>query len=177
MKFLEKALSWAMGKSVMSDFPIAVRSPSNLLLDMKSEKTKRAAINSLVEQLHEVVNKNADGVNLAAINIRRESDLLLTLGITDALVAKAGTLAQAALEMANAGRGVDINEEKHEVAVADRVEGVAAAMAIVTKAEGLLLEAKKSNKKNIDAALTRQATLLEEARAIAYTLNASPNIQ
>jgi hypothetical protein len=115
---------------------------------------------SLTEQLHAVVDRNADGVNQMALSIRRESDLLLTLGISDPLAAKAGSLAQKALELSNTSRGLTLQALKHDVSVAERTRYVSQAIAFVSSAEILLSEAKKKNRRNIDMALERQKLAL-----------------
>lgn len=117
-------------------------------------------MHSLNLQMHEVINKNADGVNRIAIAIRRESDILLSLGVSDSRAAKAGTIAQKALELANKGRGENLQYERVELTPDDRAALVAQAIMLVNKAEKLMADAKKGNRKNIDAAITKQALYL-----------------
>jgi hypothetical protein len=123
------------------------------------------ALTSLHDQMHEVINRNADGVNRAAIALRRETDLLLTLGISDAFAGKAGSYAQMALELANAGRGIDLQAQRHDITPADRAGLVARAMTLMLRAEMLMEHAKTLNRPNIQAALARQEQLVLGARA------------
>lgn len=127
------------------------------------------AHDSITEQLLAVVDQNADGVNRAALALRRDSDLLLTLGISDPFAAKAGVLAQRALELSNAGRGVDLDARKHEVTVSQRTELVSQAIAFVSRAEMLMAEAKKKNRANIDTALERQSRLIGDMHRLALS--------
>lgn len=127
------------------------------------------AYESLTDQLLAVVDQNADGVNRAALALRRESDLLLTLGISDPFAAKAGVLAQRALELSNAGRGVDLDARRHEVTVEQRTELVSQAIAFVSRAEMLMAEAKKKNRANIDMALERQSRLIGDVHRLALS--------
>jgi hypothetical protein len=119
---------------------------------------------SLNDQMHEVIDRNADGVNRAAISLRRETDMLLLLGISDPLAAKAGSYAQMALELANAGRGVNLAAQPHHPTPQERSDLVARAMTLVLRAEMLMAAAKKSNLANIETALARQEQLMTHAR-------------
>jgi hypothetical protein len=128
---------------------------------------------SLDDQMHEVIDRNADGVNHSAIGLRRETDMLLALGISDPLAAKAGSYAQQALELANSGRGVNLQAQPHHLTLREHSDLVARAMALMLRAEMLMAAAKKSNLANIEAALARQEQLMANAR---HTLLAQPSI-
>jgi hypothetical protein len=119
---------------------------------------------SLNDQMHEVIDRNADGVNRAAISLRRETDMLLALGISDPLAAKAGSYAQMALELANTGRGVNLEAQPHHATPQERSDLVARAMTLVLRAEMLMASAKKSNLANIEKALARHEQLTTRAR-------------
>jgi hypothetical protein len=123
-----------------------------------------ASRTSLDDQMHEVIDRNADGVNRAAISLRRETDMLLALGISDQLAAKAGSYAQKALELANTGRGVDLQAQPHHLTPHERSDLVARAMTLMLRAEMLMKAAKKSNLANIEAALARQEQLMTNVR-------------
>jgi ABC-type molybdate transport system substrate-binding protein len=123
------------------------------------------ALASLNDQMHEVINRNADGVNRAAITVRRETDLLLSLGISDPFAAKAGSYAQMALELANAGRGVNLRAEAYHLSPKERAELVARAMSFMLRAEMLMGHAKKTNLANIESALAEQEQRMRGARA------------
>ena len=125
----------------------------------------RTAYEALNDQLHEVINRNAEGLNHAAIRLRRETDLLLSLGISDPFAAKAGSYAQMALELANAGRGINLQAEPCNVDPRERADLVARAMTLMLRAEMLMDVAKKSNLAHIHAALDRQEQRLRSARA------------
>ena len=125
----------------------------------------RTAHEALNDQLHEVINRNADGVNHAAIRLRRETDLLLSLGISDPFAAKAGSYAQMALELANAGRGINLQAEPCNLGPRERADLVARAMTLMLRAEMLVDAAKKNNLAHIRAALARQEQRLRNARA------------
>jgi predicted RNA-binding protein YlxR (DUF448 family) len=125
-----------------------------------------AALDALNDQLHEVINRNADGVNRAAIKLRRETDLLLSLGISDPFAAKAGSYAQMALELANAGRGIYLQAESHNLSPKERADLVARAMTLMLRAEMLMGAAKKNNLANIQAALAQQEQRMRSARAV-----------
>jgi len=125
----------------------------------------RTAHDALDDQLHEVINRNADGVNHAAIRLRRETDLLLSLGISDPFAAKAGSYAQMALELANAGRGINLQAQPCNVGPQERADLVARAMTLVLRAEMLMGAAKKNNLAHIHAALARQEQRMRTARA------------
>jgi len=140
-----------------------------LLSEARDIQVAKRAVDTLEEQMHAVVNRNADGVNLSALSIRRETDLLLSLGISDPVAAKAGTLAQLALELANAGRGVNLQNEMPNVSPQERVRMVAKAIAVVTRAETLLVDAKKHNRKRIDHALRTQSKIITQMSSHSYT--------
>jgi len=122
------------------------------------------ALDSLNDQMHDVINRNADGVNRAAISLRRETDLLLSLGISDPFAGKAGSYAQMALELANAGRGMDLQAQPHNLGPQERAALVARAMTLMLRAEMLMAAAKKNNLANIESALARQEQLMRGAR-------------
>ena len=124
-----------------------------------------SALDALNDQLHEVINRNADGVNHAAIKLRRETDLLLSLGISDLFAAKAGSYAQMALELANAGRGVNLQAQPYNLSPKERADLVARAMTLMLRAEMLMGAAKKNNLANIQAALAHQEQRMRSARA------------
>jgi len=123
------------------------------------------AIASINDQLHEVINRNADGVNRAAIGLRRETDLLLSLGVSDPFAAKAGSYAQMALELANTGRGMNLQAQPHNLSPQERADLVARAMTLMLRAQILMDAAKKNNVANIEAALARQEQLMRGARS------------
>lgn len=125
-----------------------------------------AALDALNDQLHQVINRNADGVNRAAIELRRETDLLLSLGISDPFAAKAGSYAQMALELANAGRGVNLQAQPCNLSPTERADLVARAMTLMLRAQMLMGAAKKNNLANIQAALARQEQRMRSARAV-----------
>lgn len=123
------------------------------------------ALHALDDQMHDVIDRNADGVNHAAIKLRRETDMLLALGISDPFAAKAGSYAQMALELANAGRGVDLRAQPHNLSPHERAGYVGRAMTLMLRAEILLDHAKKTNVTNIQVALTHQEKVMRGARA------------
>jgi hypothetical protein len=124
-----------------------------------------SALDSLNDQMHEVINRNADGVNRAAMKVRRETDLLLSLGISDPFAAKAGSYAQMALELANTGRGVNHQAQSHRIGLRARAELVARAMTLTLRAEMLMGAAKKNERANIERALALQEQRMRSARA------------
>ena len=125
---------------------------------------------TLCEQVHQVINLNADGVNQSALKVRRTTDLLFSLGISDPFATKAGTLAQAALELANAGRGFDMDGDKHDSTPEERMNAVSKAIALVVRAEMLLAASKRRNRKNIDKALL-EAGRLSATRMAPISIN------
>lgn len=135
------------------------------LQNRRDEKVAGNALDTLCEQMHQVINVNADGVNRSALKVRRDTDMLLSLGISDPFATKAGSLAQEALELANARRGVDIHGDKHVVTPDERAKAVAKAIALVVRAEMLLDCAKRKNKRNIGRALehAKQLTAVRSA--------------
>lgn len=143
------------------DLATSVACPAPEYFDV--DVAERAEV-SLTEQLREVVDRNADGVNQMALSIRRQSDLLLTLGISDPMAAKAGSLAQRAIELSNTGRGRNLQALKHNVSVTERTQYVSQAIAFVSRAEMLLSEAKRQNRANIDTVLERQDHALNALR-------------
>ncbi|MAF04671.1 hypothetical protein [Herbaspirillum sp.] len=124
-----------------------------------------AAEEAIASQLHTVIDNNADGINRSARTIRDQSDMLLSLGITDERVARAGTLAQLAVELANSGRGVNLQQVAHAPEVEDRRRLVVKAMATIAQAEGLISAAAADNKKSIRSAVAKQERMLSAARA------------
>jgi hypothetical protein len=120
---------------------------------------------SLHQQMHTLINRNADGVNRSALKLRRVTDILLTLGVSDPYAAKAGSYAQKALELANTGRGVTLQAEPCCATPWERAELVARAMALMLRAEMLMAAAMKTNRANIEAALQKQEQLMCGMRA------------
>lgn len=165
MSLFNKLSIWVKPKTVSTDVVFISPNEDFPLTENRDIEVAQSAQDSLEEQIHAVINKNADGVNKMALSIRRDTDLLLTLGISDPFAAKAGTLAQAALELANAGRGVNLQCEKHVLTPTARVQFVSKAMSVVTRAELLLRAAKEQNRASIDSALDRQAKIISGMRA------------
>lgn len=135
------------------------------IVEARDRELFGVALDSLNDQLHEVIDRNADGVNRAAIKLRRETDLMLSLGISDPFAAKAGSYAQMALELANSGRGVDLRAQLFHLAPNERADLVARAMTLILRAEMLMGAAKKNNLSNIQAALAQQEERMRSARA------------
>lgn len=170
-----KLPAWIPFRRQSAQLPIPVSAVASNLVDTASsfddvaepsdyallEKSRAA----LEDQMHEVINRNADGVNRAAIALRRETDLLLTLGISDPFAGKAGSYAQMALQLANAGRGVDLSARPYDVSPADRAALVARAMTLMLRAEMLMAHAKASNRSNIQTALAKQEQLVRGVKA------------
>lgn len=129
-----------------------------------SEELKEHARLSLDDQLREVFDRNADGINRAAKTIRDHSDSLLSLGITDDRVARAGTLAQLAVELANKGRGQSLDHVRHDVSVDVRRQHVETALATIAQAELLMKEATAENKAQIRDLFHRQERMLKLVR-------------
>lgn len=153
--------------------PVPPPQPVNLALvassfddvaEPRDHELLATALGSLNDQMHEVINRNADGVNRAAISLRRETDLLLSLGISDPFAGKAGSYAQMALELANAGRGMNLQAQPHDLGPQQRADLVARAMTLMLRAEMLMAAAKKNNLANIESALARQEQLMRGAR-------------
>lgn len=134
----------------------------------RDERVGRDALATLCEQMHQVINVNADGVNRSALKVRRDTDLLLSLGISDPYAAKAGSLSQEALELANARRGRDMAGDLHTASPEERAAAVAKAMALVVRAEMLLDCAKRRNKRNIGRALeyAKELAVVRSARQL-----------
>jgi hypothetical protein len=154
------------GSIVLASTAIAaMASTFDEIMEPRDQQLLGAALESLNDQLHEVINRNADGVNCSAIKLRRETDLLLSLGISDPFAAKAGSYAQMALELANAGRGVNLQAQPHDLSPKERADLVARAMTLMLRAEMLIGAAKKNNLANIEAALARQEQRMRNARA------------
>jgi hypothetical protein len=124
-----------------------------------------AAVDALDDQLHDVVDRNADGVNRCAIDVRRDTDFLLALGIADPFAARAGSYAQTALALANAGRGTGPQARTGRPTPQERADLVARAMTLVLRAEMLMAAARKNNRASIEAALDRQEQRIRAARA------------
>jgi len=129
-----------------------------------SEHLREQAIFSLEDQMREVFDRNADGINKAAKVIRDQSDSLLSLGITDDRVARAGTLAQLAVELANKGRGIGLDRIEHQVSVEIRRQYVETALATVAQAEVFMTEATAANKKQIRSLFQHQSRMLTLVR-------------
>ena len=143
----------------------AMTSTFDEIVEPRDHQLLSTALESLNDQLHEVINRNADGVNHAAIKLRRETDLLLSLGISDPFAAKAGSYAQMALELANAGRGVNLQAQPYNLSPTERADLVARAMTLMLRAEMLMGAAKKNNLANIEAALAQQEQRMRSVRA------------
>jgi hypothetical protein len=122
------------------------------------------SVASLHGQILSLIDRNADGVNRSAIDLRRKTDLLLTLGISDPYAAKAGSYAQKALELANAGRGMTLQAEPCQTTPWERAELVARAMALMLRAEMLMAAATKTNRVNIESALQKQEQIMRGLR-------------
>lgn len=145
--------------------------PATGLEDLGDEVGRRlqaAAASSLDDQFHQLIDRNADGVNRVALRIRRDSDLLLSLGISDPMASKAGTLAQYALELANGKRGMTMEAVEHNPSSSERAELVIRAMSLASRAEMLLAHAKSVNAAAIEVALSTQARLLKEVATSSY---------
>lgn len=160
MKILSLIRRFGQRTPLSTNAPVMVATVPTLELDDYDPAVALVALETLDEQMHDVVDRNADGVNLMALKIRRESDLLLTLGISDPFAAKAGSLAQKALELSNARRGLTLQAVKHDVTVQERAMFVSQSIALVERATMLLAAAKKNNRANIDLALSQQARLM-----------------
>ena len=115
---------------------------------------------SLDANLIVVLNQYADSINKLAIEIRKEGDLLLTLGVSDEDVLKAGQLAQMALSYANLGRGVDLKGNESRNNFSERKINVATGMALTKSAQQLLANAKKHNKQVINEAIESHRRVL-----------------
>ncbi|WP_034302233.1 hypothetical protein [Herbaspirillum sp. RV1423] len=129
-----------------------------------SVQLMESARKSLDDQMREVFDRNADGINRAAKSIRDQSDSLLSLGITDDRVARAGTLSQLAVELANKGRGQGLDQVRHVVDVNVRWHHVETALATIAQAELLMREATAENKKQIRTLFQRQEKMLKLVR-------------
>lgn len=166
-----KRLAWltfrgrtAPSTPLLSDIAAALGHRFDDVTGVHDPEMLKVAMEAIDDQLRATIDRNADGVNAAAIRLRRETDLLLALGISDALAAQAGSHAQMALEMANAGRGVDLQAQPHRLAPSDRAALVSRAMVLMMIAEKLMDTAKSNNRSNIEAALSRQEQLAKMAR-------------
>jgi hypothetical protein len=144
----------------------AMTSTFDEVAEPRDRQLLATALGSLNDQLHEVINRNADGVNRAALKLRRETDLLLSLGISDPFAAKAGSYAQMALELANAGRGVNLQAQPHDLSPQERADLVARAMTLMLRAEMLMGAAKKTNLASIEAALAQQEQRMRSAQSV-----------
>jgi hypothetical protein len=172
-----KLMSWIQFRRKRPD-PVPLEPPVNLTLvasrfdevaDERDHALLGTVLNSLNDQMQEVINRNADGVNRAAISLRRETDLLLSLGISDPCAGKAGSYAQMALELANAGRGMSLQAQPYNLAPQQRADLVARAMTLMLRAEMLMVAVKKNNRTNIEKALAHQDQLMRGLRtALAY---------
>ena len=96
--------------------------------------------NALAGEMNEVIDEHADGVNQIAIEVRKETDYLLLLGISDPCAAEASMFAQHALHLANVGRGVDLEGKTLKLTIDQRIEIVSTAMSSAITAERLLKE-------------------------------------
>jgi len=146
--------------------PVTIDVPSSVSTAAPSLSVDlmESARKSVDDQMREVFDRNADGINRAAKAIRDQSDLLLSLGITDDRVARAGTLAQLAVELANKGRGQGLDQVRHVVDVNVRWHHVETALATIAQAEVLMREATAENKKQIRTLFQRQEKMLKLVR-------------
>jgi len=117
---------------------------------------------SLDLQLHEVLDDNADGVIGHALKVRHECDELLSLGISDRSSAKASIMAQQALQLANFGRGVDLNGVVAPLNLMERCECVKTAMTMSVQAESLLAIAKRDSKLDIRGAIATKQKMYQQ---------------
>ena len=156
--------SWRRKDQITAPVTIEVSTSVTTAAPTLSDHLKESARKSLDDQMREVFDRNADGINRAAKAIRDQSDSLLSLGITDDRVARAGTLAQLAVELANKGRGQGLDQVHHVVDVDVRWRHVETALATIAQAEALMREATSENKKQIRALFQRQEKILKLVR-------------
>jgi hypothetical protein len=147
-------------------FDTPVEGPQGGGHEAADPRLKVLAMKTLEVQIHELIDKNADGVRHLALRVRHDTDLLLSIGVADPGVAKADSLARSALELTNAGRGASQQAERFELSTQVRADLVANAMALVSRAEALLAAAKRANIPNIRAAIKRQEQMVEVARSV-----------
>lgn len=137
--------------------------PSVELVDLCDKNLELGLINAL--------NEYADSVNAIALEVRKEGDLLLTLGISDKEVMKAGALAQLALSSANLGRGLDLKGGRQEGNFYERKINVASGMAMAKEARQLLTNAKKHNKRVINEAIEEHRSVLASVNELNLLAN------
>ncbi len=133
-----------------------------LNIQMKSVNPVQTAKakNSLVSQIDEVINNNADGAVVIALRVRQSTDLLLSLGISDPASAQASIWAQQALHLVNVGRGNDLQGKKLNLSLEQRLEVVSSALGAVLMAEKLLEDARSQNQLGITQAIKKQQQIL-----------------
>lgn len=115
----------------------------------------------LEQGLINTLNEYADAVNKLAIEVRKEGDLLLTLGVSDEDVMKASNMAQLALSCVNIGRGRDLKGDVKKSSFSERKSNVATGMVLTKEAQRLLSGAKKHNEKAINKAVARHEQILQ----------------
>jgi len=129
-----------------------------------------SAQSSLDAQIHQVIDENANGVCTHALRVRRDCDAILSLGISDQSSGRASVIAQQALQIANYGRGMDINGKRIVLNLSDRRECVTTAMTLLVMAENLLKEAKKDSKLNIEGAIQAQQNYIKQVQEATLAL-------
>jgi len=137
--------------------------PSVDLVNLCDKNLELGLINAL--------NEYADSVNAIALEVRKEGDLLLTLGISDKEVMKAGALAQLALSSVNLGRGLDLKGGQQEGDFYKRKINVASGMAMAKEARQLLTNAKKHNKQVINEAIEAHRLVLASVNQLNLLVN------
>ena len=105
----------------------------------------RKSIDVLSDDISALFNRHADGINAIALEVRKQTDILLMIGISDPSAAEASILAQQALHLANVGRGEDISGKKLHLTCDQRLEIVASAMSAAILAESMLKTVLKQN--------------------------------
>ena len=108
-------------------------------------RIKGKATKALREDVDDVLNLHADGINAICLKVRQQSDVLLMLGISDPEAAKASMFAQHGLQLANVGRGEDLKGNRLNLTADERIEIVSHAMSAAVMAENLLKSALKNN--------------------------------
>lgn len=134
----------------------------SLSIQMKQINPVQAnkAKDSLVSQINDVINSNADGAVVIALRVRQSTDLLLSLGISDPASAQASIWAQQALHLVNVGRGNDLQGKKLNLTLEQRLEIVSSALGAVLMAERLLEDARSQNQAGITQAIQKQQQIL-----------------
>lgn len=105
----------------------------------------RKSVDVLSDDITALFNRHADGINAIALEVRKQTDILLMIGISDPSAAEASILAQQALHLANVGRGEDISGKKLHLTCDQRIEIVASAMSAAILAESMLKAVLKQN--------------------------------